>query len=345
MKYQEILTNEVITRDMINSVYKMMNALPNPDKILRKSGNSIEAYRDLLQDPHVWSCLQSRKSGLLSLRWLIESNGASAQVVHEIESMLSNLDIHKIAREALEAPLFGFQPMEIIWKITDSGRKMIVPADIKAKPQEWFFFNQDGQLCYRKSGEPKGVIPPPAKILNVQYEASYSNPYGQSLLAKCWWPVKLKNSDLKYWINFTEKYGMPVLIGQYTRGNTTDEAEKLIEALNNVHEDSVLVAPSDIKIEFKEAVRNSSSALYKDLIKFCNNEISKAILSQTLTTELEMGSYAASQTHFRVRREVILSDVRLVEGVMDKLIRHIVDFNFRKPYPKFRFIMEEDKIN
>jgi phage gp29-like protein len=339
------LLSDYFNRDLSGGFHKYIEALPNPDKILRKTGKTIEAYRDLKNDPHVWSCIQSRKSGILSLEYQIAQNGASTQITKQIEDMFDELDMQQIMRDILEAPLFGYRPMEIIWEIAGINRKYIVPKEIIAKPQEWFFYNGEGKLRFRKSGESKGIEPPPMKILNVQYEASYMNPYGQALLTRCYWPVTFKNGGLRFWVNFSEKYGMPFLVGQYLRGSTSDEIQRLADELAKMTEDAVIVTPSDIKIEMREAGRTSSISLYKELIRYCNAEISKALLSQTLTTELDMGSYAAAQTHFKVRREVILGDILLVENTMNQIIKYIVNLNFAKsPYPKF-YVLINDSDN
>lgn len=336
------LFSELVSRENQDFLFRIMNHLPNPDKILRKTGKTIEAYRDLKNDPHVWSCIQSRKSGLVGLEYTIAQNNSGTEIVKFIEEIFSKLDINQIQRDILEAPLFGYQPMEVMWKQTEGQRQFLVPTDIVAKPQEWFFFDFKGSLKFKKSGVPDGISPPPMKILNVQYEPSYLNPYGHSLLSKCYWSVTFKNGGIKFWVNFTEKYGMPLILGHYTRGAASDEIQKLADVLADMAEDSVIVSPSDIKIEMQEAVRYSSISLYKELIKFCNAEISKAILSQTLTTEIEMGSLAASQTHFKVRKEVILSDIKLVERALNKLIQWIVELNFGNVQsPSFKIILND----
>jgi phage gp29-like protein len=43
--------------------------------------------------------------------------------------------------------------------------------------------------------------------------------------------VIFKNGGLKFWVNFSEKYGMPILMGQYNRGATSEEIEKLAQEL------------------------------------------------------------------------------------------------------------------
>ncbi len=338
------LTRELVTRNSRYSFMSYIGMLPNPDKILSRTGKSIDVYRDLKNDPHVWSCIQSRKSGVLSLEHILIPNGMSDAKVREISKIINGLDIYQVIRDILEAPLFGFQPIEITWETTAGGRKYFLPKKIQAKPQEWFFFDGEGNLRFRKKGEPKGVELPERKFICVRYEPGYLNPYGNALLSKCYWPVTFKNGGMRFWVNFMEKFGMPILTGQYTRGASFDESRKLAEELANMTEDAVIVTPSDIDIKLHEANRSSSVDLYKDLIKHCNAEVSKAILSQTLTTELEMGSYAASKTHFRIRQEVIQSDIKLVESAINTLIRYIVDLNFGgSEYPLFKVILSDSE--
>lgn len=341
MQSKRILTEELVKRENQYSFYKYLGILPNPDRILRSGGKSIQTFRELKNDPHVWSCIQSRKSGLLSLENRIIPNSVSSSILKELENILDDIDLNQVFRDILEAPLFGYQPMEILWDLSAGSRKYF-PKQIIAKPQEWFAYDSSGNFRYKTFGSREGEIVPPMKIINVQYESSYLNPYGESLLAKCFWPVTFKNGGLRFWVNFMEKYGMPLLLGQYTRGATFEESGRLAEELANMTEDAVIVAPSDIKIEMKEAVRSTSVSLYKELINNCNAEISKALLSQTLTTEIVTGSYAAAETHFKIRREVILSDIRLVESVMNTVLKYIMDLNYQENnYPKFEIIMND----
>ena len=69
--------------------------------------------------------------------------------------------------------------------------------------------------------------------------------------------------------------------------------------------------------------------LVEKLIDKMNSEISKAILGQTPTTEIgSTGSYAAANTHMAVRQDIIDSDKKLVESVINQLIRWIYEINF-----------------
>jgi phage gp29-like protein len=78
------------------------------------------------------------------------------------------------------------------------------------------------------------------------------------------------------------------------------------------------------------------------MINHCNSEISKTLLSETLTTEIDSGSFAAAQTHFRVRKEVVISDSKIVENSINKLISYAVKINFNiNKFPKFQFVIND----
>jgi phage gp29-like protein len=344
MKQSKILTNELVTRDSQYSFFKYIGMLPNPDKILSRSGKTIEAYRDLKNDPHVWSCIQSCKSGTLSLEHSLSGNEAPDYVIRTIEDTLHSIDLNRFIRDILEAPLFGNQPFEIIWQPSASGVNTLLPSAVIAKPQEWFVYSPEGEQKYRTPDNPKGKKLPEYKFINVRYEADYLNPYGHPLLGKCYWPVTFKNGGMRFWVNFMERYGMPIMTGQYNRGASSEEVERLANLMAHMTEDSVIVSPSDVDIKLHEPSRNSSVNLYKEMITHCNAEISKALLSQTLTTELDGGSYAAASIHYRVRAEVIKSDVRLVEHAVNQLIEYIMEINFRgAARPVFRMIINESE--
>ena len=84
------------------------------------------------------------------------------------------------------------------------------------------------------------------------------------------------------------------------------------------------------------------------MIAFCNAEISKAILGQTLTTQTDgkTGTYAQAKVHQEVRKEILDADKKMVTAVMNRLIWDILSKNFNlSEYPVFTFYEEEDIQN
>lgn len=336
------LTEEIATRKRALNFYSLANILPDPDIVLRKQGKDVRVYKELLCDPHVFACVQSRKSGVLSLEWEINRGLDKDEKAEAIENLLKQLDIHKLISDILDATQFGFQPLEIIWKRDKSG--YILPEKIVAKPPEWFCFDDNNTLKFRTKENYYGEELPNKKFLLAQNNPSYNNPYGERTLSRVFWPVTFKKGGLKFWVIFTEKYGMPHLIGKHPRGATKEETNTLADMLEEMVQDAIAVIPDDSSVEIQEANKSSSAAIYEQLIDKMNAEISKAILGQTLTTEIgSTGSYAASNTHFAIRQDIIDADKKLVESVINKLIQWIYEINFSTAdIPVFEMYSPED---
>lgn len=336
------LSEEIATRKRALNFYSLANILPDPDIVLRKQGKDIRIYKELLCDPHVFACTQSRKAGVLSLDWEINRGLDKDKNAEAIEELLKKLDIHKLVSDILDATQFGYQPLEIIWKKTKFGH--VLPEKIIAKPPEWFCFDDDNNLKFRTKSNYYGEIVPDKKFLLAQNNPSYNNPYGERTLSRVFWAVTFKKGGLKFWVVFTEKYGMPHLIGKHPRGATKEETNTLADMLEDMVQDAIAVIPDDSSVEIQEANKTSSADIYERLIDKMNAEISKAILGQTLTTEIGgTGSYAASNTHMAVRQDIIDSDRKLVESVINQLIRWIYEINFsNEEIPVFEMYAPED---
>jgi len=100
-------------------------------------------------------------------------------------------------------------------------------------------------------------------------------------------------------------------------------------------------------VSLLEASR-SAPASYRDLIDFCNAEISKAILGATQTVEEgRRGSYALSRAHSQVRQERVEADgIAIADVLQQQLVKRIVDFNFvtdRYPQILLRFPWKEQE--
>ncbi|MEI7475367.1 MAG: DUF935 family protein [bacterium] len=335
------LSEEIATRKRSYNFYNIGMMLPDPDSVLKKQGKDIRIYKELLCDPHVWACVQSRKAGVLSLEWEINRGKDKTEQSQFIENFFKSIDLYSVISEILNSTLFGFQPLEILWQ--QSGN-MILPAEIKAKPPEWFCFDDDNKLKLRTKENYYGEDLPDKKFLCPQYNPSYENPYGERTLSRVFWPVSFKKGGVRFWTIFTEKYGMPFLVGKHPRGSTAEESGNLADMLDAMVVDAIAVIPDDSSIEILEGAKGSSADVFEKLIDKMNAEISKAVLGQTLTTELgSKGSFAASKTHMDVRKEIITGDKKLVEKTLNQLIHWIYSLNYsEKDIPLFEMYEDED---
>jgi SPP1 gp7 family putative phage head morphogenesis protein len=323
--------------------------LPNPDPILKKLGRDISEYENVKSDAHVFSVLTSRKAGIVSCPWRVapaSDSRADRKVAEFVREVLGNLNFYNDLKQMLSAIWFGYSVSEVIWAERD-GRWMI--ADLKGRHQRRFRFDADGNPRLLTASNPiEGEALPPMKFLIVRHDPeSDDNPYGEPVAARCYWPWFFKKHGWKFWAIFAEKYGMPHVWGKHPPGTSEEEKQKLLEALMSLVQDGATVTADNQAIELlDDQTRASSTDAYRTLVEACNAEISKAVLGQTLTTEIgPTGSYAAARTHMEVRADIVESDAQmLMSAISDQIIRWLVGLNFGwdADLPTFNIDYEEE---
>ena len=337
------LTKSMISRRQAKYLSKLTNMLPDPDPILQKSGKHIEAYRDITSDAHVFANMQQRVSGVTSLKWQLKKS-SSVEMNDLCSAFLNELDIDSIIAQILDSIFYGYSVLEILWEYKN---EKWVPSSLEEKPQEWFYFDELNTIRYRGEYEQMNFTLPENKFLLVQHSATYYNPYGEKVLSRCYWPVQFKRNGLQFWVTFTERYGMPFLIAKQPKTYSAEEAQALLDSIEKMLVDTTAVIPEDSSVSFLESSHAYSVDVYKKFVEFCNSEISKAILAQTLTTEVgDHGTYAAAKTHQDIFNSLIAGDKRLVEKTINKLITMVCTLNFpsisNSDLPKFELYAESD---
>ena len=331
----------VIANRHFDSLANMVSLLQNPDKVLKDNNIPLSAFKDLTYDSHVYSCIQSRKSAIVSMEYdIIDESGIYKDFIQKV---VDSIDIHKLISALLDAPLYGYSVSEVIYTTMDG---LIMPKDIIPKPFEWFKFDRMG-ILYFLANDGTEVLCENYKFVVAKHNASYVNPYGESVLSRCFYPVIFKKGTMQYWAEFLQKYGSPILHGTVTDslGDMAKNLNEFTTALINAISSSIIATPEGYTINALNAAGASNSDVFKNFLHWNNSEISKAILSQTLTTEQgDTGSYAMSQTHLQVRKDVVDADKKLVEEAMNSFIVNLIDLNFAdvKSYPIFRLYEEED---
>ena len=342
------LSAEIAPRSRSLDWMGIMGFLPDPDPVLQKLGQDITVYRQLLSDAHVWSCCQSRKSGTLSCEWEIKDAASGGRksdkgAYNLINDMMEGLDVYQIITDMLDAPFYGMSPVEVIWKVV-AGKWL--PDRVVGKPPEWFQFDPENNLRFKSVDDMiEGEEIPEYKFLLPRHHASYQNPYGERILSRCFWPVTFKRGGFKFWVVFTEKFGMPWVRGKVPRGTSDTERTRFLDSLTKMVADAVAVINDDESVDITEAAGKSASAdIYEKLVSASNREVSKAILGQTLTTELDKGgSLAATKEHMEVRGDLVDQDKRMVKEAFNLLFRWVVELDFAGAIPpKFYFYEEED---
>ncbi|WP_227544699.1 DUF935 domain-containing protein [Sapientia aquatica] len=326
---------QIATRATAAGISNVGSALPNPDPVLRKLGKSIQAYRDLRSDGHVGGCIRRRKAAVKSLQSGLDRNLEPSRHADDITDILADLDMGRIVSEILDAPLYGYQPLEVVWGKVGN---YIVPVDVIGKPAEWYFFDQQNRLRFKsKSAGQDGELLPERSHLLPRQDASYDNPYGVPDLARCFWPTKFKQGGIDFWFKFVEKYGTPWLVGKAPRSTPDHEIDSLLDMLEAMVQDAVAVIPDDASVEIVEAGGKSSSAdVFEKFLMHLRSEVSIALLGQNQTTEADTTN-ASAQAGQDVSADIRDADAGLVAATINQLIGWIAELNFNDAPPVFSF--------
>lgn len=358
---QKQLFQDIASRHTAFDEAGLLSLLPSPDPVLRRLvEGGAQVLEQLTGDAHVMSVVQTRKLGSLqkSFRILPGANRdgsispASEAVYEALKADLENIEINNLINQILDAPLYGLQPLELSWEPKEGKARL---KSVRALPSRWFGFDQDNEPRFisHKDGI-LGEKLPYGKFVFARHFPSYDNPYGTALLSRCLWPVSFKKGGIKFWVQLAEKYGMPFLVGSYPNGTTEAEQGKLLSSLANAVRDFVMIAPEGGKVEIKESSSHATAGIHKDLKDAMNDEISKVILGQNLTTEVKGGSFAASKTHADVLATYQRADQKLVEATINQIFKtyqRINDleaiapiFEFEKAAEHNQNLAERDKV-
>ena len=310
----------------------------------------MELFEEMEEkDPHLFSQLQTRKNAVTGLDYEINPFGSEpmdkeiAEFVREQLGSLENFE--DIETDLLDAIGKGFAVSEIIWGF-DEGH--VVIQDIKWRHQKRFFWDPvDDSFKVRTLEHPEGVLLPENKFILHRYKARSGHPSRAGVLRVVSWMYLFKNYDIKDWIAFCEVFGMPLRLGKYQPGASEDDKKALMQALVQIGTDAAGMVPDGTAIDFITAEKTSSIDLYEKLARFCDEQTSKAILGQTLTSDSGSGSYAQSKTHNEVRHDLTVADCKALASTLRRcVISPLVLYNFgedrRIPYLRYDSEEAED---
>ncbi len=336
------------------------------------------------KDLHYLAVLSTRKNAVAQLDVIVRaaSNGADDQrAAAMVREMIcaGPIQLDSVLFDVLDAVGKGFSATEIMWDT--SGREWF-PAQLKWRDPRWFAFDWisgeeilvrtlKGEAVAAESGaqarlpthfgggglyaamspgigiQPMTAPLAPYKFVTHLAKAKAGLPIRGGLARAAGWAYLFKNYVLKDWVTFTEVFGQPLRVGKYHPGASEQDKLALLNAVSRIGTDAAAIMPESMVIEFTEAHQNGSAELYERFCEYLDAQVSKAVLGQTLTTEMPNsgGSRAAAQVHEGVRRDLLNADARRLAATLGRdLIRPIVELNMgpQKHYPRIELGLPDD---
>jgi phage gp29-like protein len=330
--------------------YKLANILRLADQ--GDPHAQCELFEDMEEkDLHLLSVLATRRRAVAGLELKVEEPaGANAQEKRAADLVREHLagmeSINEILFDVLDAVGKGYSASEIIWGI---HKQEAIIKDIKWREPKWFRFDQDtlSELRLVDGTTPFGKELTPYKYITHFHRAKSGLPVRGGILRPCTWMYLFKNYTVKDWIIFAEIYAQPLRVGKYPISSSEPEKDVLLQAVANMGTDAAAIIPETMLIEFVESQgKQGSTDLYERLARFCDEQMSKGIIGQTLSADAKatgMGSGVAD-LQGEVRRDIKISDARQLSGTLSRdIARPLIDLNMGPVdrYPKICVIVED----
>lgn len=319
----------------------------NPERLARimreaDQGNA-KAYLEMAEeieekDTHYISVIGTRKRAVSQLDIMVEpasDDKADVDNAKIIEDWLRRDQLESELFDILDAIGKGYSATEIIW---DTSEDQWLPKELKWRKPEWFEFDRDNGETLSLRGEEGPQPLSPYKFIVHKAQSKSGLPIRGGVVRPCAWMWLFKNFSIKDWVIFLEAYGQPIRIGSYGAGASDKDKDVLMRAVSNIGSDAAAIIPESMKIEFVEAGgKASTSDGFERLCKFADQQISKAVLGQTTTTDAISGGHAVSKEHNDVRGDIERSDAKQLAATLNaQLVKPIIDLNrgAQKRYPR-----------
>ena len=260
----------------------------------------FDLYSDILMDTHLTCVIEKRKNAILCSKIEFRRDGKPDDIVN---SQITSPWFTRFISDILDAKFWGFTLCQFF------------------KDGEWVNYD----LVPRKHADPvrKLILRHQTDITGVSWEEYPDLLFVGSdddlgLLAKAAPWVIYKRNTTADWAQFSEVFGMPIQEYIYE----TDDEESRQRAINdasNAGSLAIFVHSKDTELQLREAGNKTGSAdIYERLCERCNNELSKLILGNTLTTESsENGTQALGTVHKKVEDKVAQTDRQYVLNVLN----------------------------
>lgn len=327
------LTREIasIRRDVSRVFYGGVQF--NEDDTLKARGGAkgLKIYQDLQRDAHAGAVLAKRKLAVTSRPWDVlpaSDRRADKKAAEVVKAALQHLRFNAMCKRLLQATLTGFSVAEVLWEVRDG---LVLPRRVVARDPRRFVFGIDDSLrLITREAMIEGEPMPDRKFIVHRRGADDDSPYGMGLGGALFWPVFFKRQGITFWLTFADKFGSPTAHGKYPNGAGKPEQAKLLQALQAIAQDAGIITPEGMSIELLEASRSGSVDTYEKLVRYMDEQISKVVLGETMSTTASSAGMGSSQADVQngVRIETAVDDAdELTETLDDTLVRWIVELN------------------
>jgi phage gp29-like protein len=327
----------------------------------------LEDWADLCElmletDSHLSAVYDTRIESVVGAPWDVVPGSRANDVVEPIDeqaadfckSMLEGVpNIEEAFGNILNGLGGGVSVNELEWSRRNSTW---VVSNILWRHARRFAFDEAWALRLYDGGEhnehgPYGMPLEAHKFIIFLSTARGSYPTRSGIFRKTGWAWLFKRWILKFAVTAAERLGTPLALGTVPVNADAAVQDALLDILENLTARQAGVVTEGTSIDFLDTKIREGSSTFLDLLGFLNSEISKAVLGNTLTTEVQdVGARAAADSQFdSAQLPRIKADARRLAGIIEEqLFTPALKFNLhlfggQMPIvPKLAFMVEPE---
>ncbi|HGY4723294.1 TPA: DUF935 domain-containing protein [Citrobacter amalonaticus] len=299
------------------------------------------------RDLHYASVLRTRKLTVAGIEPSVEAASDDArdvEIAAAVRNLITQPQIPELLFDLLDGLGKGVGVCEILW---DTGSRQWLPRDY-----EWVdprFLKPDRNTLrtfhlLTDTAPVDGEPLTPGKFIVHQPRLKSGLPLRNGLARLVAVMYMLKSYTVRDWWAFAEKFGIPVVVGKYGSNASPEQIQTLLDAITTLASDAGCAIPDSMKLEMQEtASRNNGGALFKEMAVWCDEQISKAVLGQTMTTD-NGSSRSQADVHNQVRMDIARWDAMQLSNALNEfLVRPFVMMNFgpQAVYPRVMLHLSE----
>ncbi len=359
-----------IVTDYIRQYVGIIGGAPEPgegiylnfDRVLNRQSYQelawYDLYAELEKDPHILSIMSSAKLNIAGISWDISAYvapGAKKPVKRDqaiagfVKSALTNAGFFpQHLYNLMDALGKGFAVSEIVWNVENGD---VTVERILNRPQRRFQFDAvDRSLRLRDIQKPYFGTPlPDKKFIVHRVSAEWDNPFGDAIDQSLYWMWLFKKTVFKFWMQHLNVGASSIPIVQHPVNATPDIKAEALAVAESIRNGAYGRLPENFKLIWAEAANAIQNAeAYDRFVRTVNDEMSKAVNGQTLTTEASSGTgtgtRALGEVHQGTQTSRDLFRAHGLESTLNAtLVKWLTDFNFAdvEGYPQFRFDLED----
>lgn len=294
----------------------------------------MHLYHDLMLDGHLTAVIEKRILNLLNTPIIFQAKGKENELVADL---IESAAFENMLRYIIESRFFGFSLMWV--DITQPGvKKPVVKLIDRRHVEPSLHVYKYKESDTAKNGIDYTLPPYPPYTLTAGREDDLG------LLLKCAPYVLYKRGNVGDWATFCEIFGMPIRVFKYPAHNP-----KAKEELETVAEETgaaaSIVMSDNNKLEFVENKTTSSGkGVHETFADWCNNEISKIVLGNTMTTDAQGGNYKG-EVHQNSEDNIFEADRRFALRILNTQVHDLLLLHGYNPGDGSFVYVDEDSTS